>query len=57
MHCKTCAHYYDTDSECRRYAPQPSESDAKAQWPTVSAMDWCGEYQADHAKEEKAGAA
>ena len=57
MHCSTCAHYFDDGSECRRYAPQPSETDAKAQWPTVAASDWCGEYKIDPAKEEKAASA
>ncbi len=57
MHCQTCAHFYDDGSQCRRYAPQPKEQDAKAQWPTVGAQDWCGEYQADHAKEGKTTAA
>ena len=45
MHCQTCAFFNDTASECRRYAPQPSEDGAKAKWPAVAASDWCGEYQ------------
>ena len=55
-HCQSCAHYADAESECRRYAPQPTEADAKAQWPTVSAQDWCGEYKNDPAREEKSAA-
>jgi hypothetical protein len=57
MHCQTCAHYFDKGSECRRYAPQPSEGDTKAKWPTVAAKDWCGEYKIDSAKQKEAGAA
>ena len=56
-HCQTCAHYAEKPSECRRYAPQPTGSDNKAQWPTVSASDWCGEYKPDAEKERAASAA
>ena len=56
-HCQTCAHYATDGSECRRYAPQPTEADAKAQWPTVSAQDWCGEYKPDAEKERGSQAA
>jgi len=45
MHCKTCAFFNHSETECRRYAPQPSEDGAKAKWPAVAASDWCGEYQ------------
>ena len=48
MQCSTCAFFNQSGTECRRYAPQPSEGDhAKASWPTVAASDWCGEYKAD----------
>jgi hypothetical protein len=53
MHCKTCAFFNDQGSECRRYAPQPHETDRgdmKASWPNVSASDWCGEYKPDEDK-------
>lgn len=53
MHCQTCAFYNSGDSECRRYAPQPSDNDQKAQWPTVAATDWCGEYKEDPEKAKK----
>lgn len=53
MHCQTCAFYNEQGSECRRYAPQPAENEKKAAWPTVSAMDWCGEYKEDPAKAKK----
>ena len=46
MHCQTCQFFNSSATECRRYAPQPSEVSGKADWPTVSATDWCGEYQA-----------
>lgn len=55
--CQACAHFANSDSECRRYAPQPAEAHGKAQWPTVSAQDWCGEFKADAEKEHGTKAA
>jgi len=54
MHCQTCAFFNDSDSECRRYAPQPAEGEKKASWPTVAATDWCGEFKVDDEKAKKA---
>ena len=54
MHCKTCAFFNTGESECRRYAPSPSEDGAKAKWPNVAASDWCGEYKPDADKGSKA---
>ena len=50
MQCETCTFFNAADHECRRYAPQPSDRDRKAEWPTVAATDWCGEYREDPAR-------
>ena len=47
MHCKTCSFFNAEQPQCRRYAPQPDDTAGEAKWPTVSATDWCGEYEAD----------
>ena len=51
MQCQTCAFYHRDRSECRRNAPVPRSEGtaATAQWPTVAADDWCGEYQSKDA--------
>jgi hypothetical protein len=51
MKCETCAFYQAEKSQCRRNAPVPMTQGnaATAQWPTVAADDWCGEYQAKDA--------
>ena len=54
MHCKSCAFFNQSATECRRYAPQPSQNDAVASWPTVAASDWCGEYKPDQLGEKAA---
>ncbi len=57
MNCGTCMFFNDKGTECRRYAPQPTETDKgdlRASWPTVAASDWCGEYKADEKKTKKA---
>ncbi|MEO1041389.1 MAG: hypothetical protein AAFX52_03785 [Pseudomonadota bacterium] len=54
MNCQSCAFFNTTDSECRRYAPQPAEGEKKASWPTVAATDWCGEFEADAEKAKQA---
>ena len=48
MRCETCAFYHAEKTQCRRNAPVPltAVNAATAQWPTVAATDWCGEYQA-----------
>lgn len=52
MNCGNCKYFNQTATECRRYAPQPSADDTRAQWPTVAASEWCGEYvAADEAKQ------
>jgi hypothetical protein len=52
--CNECRFWFKTDSQCRRYAPQPSEvarsvgaaaSPPDTRWPRVEAKDWCGEFQ------------
>lgn len=50
MHCSDCRYWFSAQSQCRRYAPQPGNgggtaTSAAAHWPTVSAEDWCGEFQ------------
>lgn len=45
MECRTCRFFHSQNSECRRYAPQPTADSNNAHWPKVSASDWCGEYQ------------
>ena len=45
MHCQTCSFFNAEQPQCRRYAPQPDDTAGTAKWPTVSADDWCGEYQ------------
>jgi len=45
MTCKTCRFFHAEQSQCRRYAPQPTADSRSAFWPIVSASDWCGEYQ------------
>lgn len=54
MHCKTCAFFNDKASECRRYAPQPTNGGQKPSWPTVASSDWCGEYKAEDAAKKTA---
>jgi hypothetical protein len=51
MKCETCAFYHQPQSQCRRNAPAPKSEGtaASAQWPTVAAADWCGEYKAKDA--------
>lgn len=46
MSCSNCKFFNATQSECRRYAPSPAETDMKAQWPNVASEDWCGEFVA-----------
>jgi len=41
MTCNDCR-YCAADGTCRRYPP----SGRPTCWPTVHAMDWCGEFQA-----------
>ncbi|MGB7406828.1 MAG: hypothetical protein WA906_14165 [Pacificimonas sp.] len=51
MSCSNCQFFNSSETECRRYAPQPAADDKKAHWPTVSASDWCGEFkEADGAR-------
>jgi hypothetical protein len=45
MQCSTCRFFLADQSQCRRYAPQPTADAKNAHWPVVSASDWCGEYQ------------
>jgi hypothetical protein len=45
MQCSTCRFFQAEQSQCRRYAPQPTADKKNAHWPIVSANDWCGEYQ------------
>lgn len=47
MQCSTCAFFHEQRSQCRRNAPAPKTEGAAAtaQWPTVAADDWCGEYR------------
>lgn len=45
MQCSTCRFFLAEQSQCRRYAPQPTADAKNAHWPIVSANDWCGEYQ------------
>jgi hypothetical protein len=45
MQCSTCRFYHAEESQCRRYAPQPTADSRNAHWPVVAAKDWCGEYQ------------
>ena len=51
MKCETCAFYHAEKTQCRRNAPVPMTAGnaATAQWPTVAADDWCGEYRAKDA--------
>jgi hypothetical protein len=51
MKCESCAFYHAEKTQCRRNAPVPMTQGtaATAQWPTVAAEDWCGEYQAKDA--------
>ncbi|MEM1390919.1 MAG: hypothetical protein AAGG45_07540 [Pseudomonadota bacterium] len=44
MTCGDCKFFNQTETECRRYAPQPSANDTRAQWPSVSETEWCGEF-------------
>jgi hypothetical protein len=46
MQCSTCRFFQAEQSQCRRYAPQPTADRKNAYWPIVSASDWCGEYEA-----------
>lgn len=46
MKCADCKFFNTSQSECRRYAPSPSENGASASWPNVAAEDWCGEFVA-----------
>jgi len=46
MTCSNCKFFNVAQTECRRYAPSPAETDMKAQWPTVASEDWCGEFVA-----------
>ena len=50
MQCSNCKFFNSSQSECRRYAPSPSETDMTAQWPNVAAQDWCGEFIASDAE-------
>jgi len=51
MRCDECKFYKciiehamrGNHGECRRHAPLP-QNDSEAQWPAVSADDWCGEH-------------
>lgn len=47
MVCQTCAFFNAAKTQCRRNAPLPGTGSAAAvaQWPTVAADDWCGEYK------------
>ena len=45
MQCNTCRFFHARESQCRRYAPQPTADAKNAHWPVVAANDWCGEYQ------------
>ncbi|MEM1037678.1 MAG: hypothetical protein AAGI14_13060 [Pseudomonadota bacterium] len=55
MTCGQCKFFNDSDGECRRYAPQPRSEDTRAQWPSVSETEWCGEFvKADSADTKKA---
>ena len=45
MQCNTCRFFHTQESQCRRYAPQPTADAKNAHWPVVAANDWCGEYQ------------
>lgn len=44
--CETCRFYLH--SECRRYAPRETATSrvfpTVGLWPSVSALDWCGEW-------------
>lgn len=44
MKCQDCKFMQADKTECRRYAPQPSDDSATAKWPTVALDDWCGEF-------------
>lgn len=46
MSCSACKFFNASQTECRRYAPSPTEIDKQAQWPTVASEDWCGEFVA-----------
>ncbi len=50
MKCATCKFFNEAGSECRRYAPQPTDDTMKAKWPSVASTDWCGEYEHDASK-------
>jgi len=52
MKCADCKFFNSTQTECRRYAPQPSDNDTTAQWPTVASDDWCGEFVMDDSKDQ-----
>ena len=54
MKCTNCKFFNTAESECRRYAPSPTENGSNASWPSVSAEDWCGEFVA--ADEQRAAA-
>lgn len=54
MQCTECKFFKANEAECRRYAPQPTADGKKAQWPTVAADDWCGEFKASAEAGEKA---
>ncbi|MEM8776532.1 MAG: hypothetical protein AAGF53_15970 [Pseudomonadota bacterium] len=49
--CKACAFFADhvggseTAGKCHANPPMPS-GDNRAVWPTVSADDWCGRFEA-----------
>ncbi len=45
MECKMCRFFHAEASQCRRYAPQPTNDEKQAYWPSVAESDWCGEYQ------------
>lgn len=54
MQCSNCRFFNVGETQCRRYAPQPATTGGKAEWPTVSASEWCGEYAAVQALEHAA---
>lgn len=54
MICGECRFWYKDQSQCRRYAPQPTDGPKSlsaaatprdVRWPHVDQGDWCGEFQ------------
>ena len=44
LHCRFCEQIDDEQGECHRYPPRQYGDDL-CDFPTVCAVDWCGEFQ------------